>query len=176
MSKGKTAGRSLAEFQSAYNPEADVVYLRQRVAELESKHEHERQATGEVLEIVHELRNAIKEAAPVKMEYTPIEKSSSPCTHVLHLSDWHYGATTKRDDVDGFGEYSSQIAERRILALGQAIIKKTLAQRHGYVVPKLHILGTADYISGDIHYELQVTNEFPAPVQTVRCGYALGGC
>ena len=94
-----------------------------------------------------------KEAAPVKMEYTPIEKSSSPCTHVLHLSDWHYGAVTKRDDVDGFGEYSSKIAEQRILALGQAIIKKTIVQRHGYVVPRLHILGTADYISGDIHLQ-----------------------
>jgi hypothetical protein len=174
MSKGRAA-RSVAEFKSTFSPEADVIFLRQRVAELEAKHEHARQTTGEVLEIVHELRNAITEAGPVKMAYEPSEKGSAPCTHVLHLSDWHYGAVTKKDEVDGFGEYNSQIAEKRLLTLGQAIIKKTLAQRHGYVVPRLHILGTADYISGGIHYELDVTNEFPCPVQAVRCGYAMGG-
>lgn len=173
--KENHTGHSLTEFKQQFNPDADVVYLRQRIAELEEKHAMQQTATGEALEIIHELKQAIKQANPRPMQYgKPTLKGVSPCTHVLHLSDWHYGAVTKRDDVDGFGEYNTHIAEKRILTLGNAIIKKTLAQRHGYVVPKLHILGTADYISGDIHYELQVTNEFPCPVQAVRCGYALG--
>jgi hypothetical protein len=29
---------------------------------------------------------------------------------------------------------------------------------------------TGDYVSGDIHEELKITNAFPAPVQAVRCG------
>lgn len=170
----KAKSRTIKDFRDAYNPTADVVFLRQRIAELEDKQAQERTATGEALEIIHELKSAIKQANPVPMRYKPVAKGMSPCVHVLHLSDWHYGAVTNRDDVDGFGEYNSRVAESRIHALGTAIINKTLTQRHGYVVPRLHIIGTSDYISGDIHYELQVTNEFPAPVQAVRCGYALG--
>ena len=90
------------------------------------------------------------------------------------MTDWHYGAVTQKDEVDGFGEFNPDIAEARIERLGEAIIKKTLTQRHGYDVPHLHILGTADFISGGIHQELLTTNAFPEPVQAVRCGYALG--
>lgn len=166
--------KTLSEFKSEFNPDAEVVHLRKRVKELEAAKENERAATGEALEIVHELREAISQSSPVKMAYVAGNTSKASCTHVLHLTDWHYGAVTKKDDVDGFGEFSPEIAEERIHALGQAIIKKTEAQRHGYNVPKLHVLGTADFISGGIHQELLVTNAFPEPVQAVRCGYALG--
>ena len=44
----------------------------------------------------------------------------------------------------------------------------------GYYIPRLHILGTGDYISGDIHEELKVTNAYPTPVQSVRAGYDIG--
>jgi hypothetical protein len=47
-------------------------------------------------------------------------------------------------------------------------------QRAGYNIPRLHILGTGDYISGGIHPELKVTNAYPEPVQAVQCGYKLG--
>jgi hypothetical protein len=167
--------KSLSDFKREHAPESDVVYLRKRVTELESRVDSSREATGEALEIIHSLREAIEQAKPVKMQYEPRGTPKSACTHVLHIADWHYGAVTKRDEVDGFGEFNSAIAEARIKQLGNSILNKTEAQRHGYHVPYLQILGTADYISGDIHQELQVTNEFPAPVQAVRCGYAMGG-
>lgn len=166
--------KTLSEFKKIANPDADVVYLRNRVAELESKRASEREATGEALEIIHALKDAIKTSGPVKMQYVKQNDASSPCTHVLHLSDIHYGAVTDKDEVDGFGEYNAAICEARIKKLSNDIIDKTIVQRHGYNVPNLHIIGTADYISGDIHQELSVSNEFPAPVQAVRCGYALG--
>ena len=172
----KKIGRTLDEFQTAHNPTSEVVFLRDRIRDLESRHDIAKKATGEALEIVHELRAAIAVADPVRMQYTPQPGTSgAPCTHALHITDWHYGAVIEKDEVDGFGEFSPQIAERRIAALTRMIIDKTEAQRHGYNVPHLHIIGTADYISGDIHPELQVTNAFPCPVQAVRCGYAMGG-
>ena len=167
--------KSLKDFQSKYDPAEEVVYLRNRVTELEARVSSTKSATGEALELIHELRSAISQADPVKMVYKPQPNPVSPCTHVLHLSDLHYGAITKKDEVDGFGEFNPDIAERRIKHLGDCILKKTEVQRAGYNVPHLQILGTADYISGDIHPELQVTNAFPAPVQAVRCGYLLGG-
>ena len=168
--------KNLTQFKTEHAPDADIVYLRNRVAELETKHQREREATGEALEIVHALQDAITTARPLHMRYAAnnSDVSAAECVHVLHLTDWHYGAITKRDDVDGFGEFNPDIAEARIRKLGECIIKKTQAQRAGYNVPHLHILGTADFISGGIHQELLVTNAFPEPVQAVKCGYALG--
>lgn len=177
MSTKKTppkAGRPVNEFKRIHNPDADVVFLRQRVAELEARADREKRATGEALEIIHELRNAIDQASPVKFLYSPSNPSRSPSEHVLHLTDIHYGEVVEKDEVEGFGEYSPVIAEARAQALGQAIISKTVAQRAAYSVPTLRIIGTGDYISGGIHHELQVTNAFPEPVQAVRCGYMLG--
>jgi hypothetical protein len=169
-------GRTLGEFKAQYDPASDVVYLRNRVKELEAKNTDAKTQTGEALEIIHSLQTAIATAAPVRMVYKPqAEKSGAACRHVLHLTDWHYGSVIDKDEVDGFGEFNPDIADARIAALGQMILNKTVAQRGGYNVPHLNIIGTADYISGDIHPELQVTNAFPCPVQAVRCGYALGG-
>lgn len=81
---------------------------------------------------------------------------------------------TKKDEVDGFGEFNPDIFTQRLLLLGTNVIEHAKVQRAGYNIPRLHILGTGDYISGDIHEELKVTNAYPAPVQAVNCGYKLG--
>lgn len=175
MKAGVPESHSFDDFKSAHAPDADVVYLRRRVAELEAARAAERAATGEALDVVHQLSEAIVKAAPMPMQYVAEGSSKAPCTHVLHITDWHYGAVIEKDEVDGFGEFSPEIAEARVKALGQMIVKKTEAQRHGYNVPRLHVIGTADLISGGIHQELLVTNAFPEPVQAVRCGYLLGG-
>jgi hypothetical protein len=46
-------------------------------------------------------------------------------------------------------------------------------QRAGYNIQDLVILDTGDFVSGDIHDELRVTNEFPLPVQTAKAGQLL---
>lgn len=172
MSRG---GRSVGEFKSIHAPEQEVVYLRERVRSLERALDKEQKATGEVREIIAELTQAVEKAEPRESQYRPGKTSGTPVTHVLQLTDLHYGEVTQKDEVDGFGEFNPAVAERRLNRLGEVILKKTLTQRAGYNVPHLHILGTADYISGDIHRELSVTNAFPCPVQAVGIGYILGG-
>lgn len=174
MSKNNGQGKTLADFKSVHSPDQEVVYLRDRVNELEKARERERLATGEAREVIFALNQAIESCDPVKMEYKPTKHSSAPCTYVLHLTDLHYGEVIDKDEIDGFNAYNPEIAEKRLHFLGQSIIKQTGVLRNGYNVPHLHILGTADFISGDIHHELQVTNAFPCPVQAVKCGYALG--
>lgn len=151
-----------------------VDYLRTRVRELEALRTKDRVNTGAVEEALEELRTAISVAEPVKMNYAPPKKSSTPCTHVLHLTDIHYGAQQASEEVDGYGENSPAITEARMQKLGQMLIHSTKTKRHGFHIPRLHIIGTADYISGDIHQELLVNNAFPAPQQAVGCGYMLG--
>lgn len=167
--------KQLGEFKSRHDPDQEVEHLRTRVKELEGLIRAERDATGEARLVTLALTDAIKAAQPYRSEYKPAKATAgSPITHVLQLTDLHEGEITKRDEVDGFNEFNPDIFTRRIGALGRSVVNVTQRLRNGYSVPKLHILGTADYISGDIHDELKVTNAYPAPVQAVQCGYKLG--
>lgn len=166
--------RSLEEFKSRHNPAQEVEHLRTLVRELERKLKSERDQTGEQRIINLSLTEAIRAAAPPKMAYKPGKKSGAPITHVLQLTDLHNGEVTRKDEVDGFGEFSPEIFTRRLEKLAECVINVTNVKRAGYNIPHLHILGTGDYVSGDIHEELKVTNAYPAPVQAVRAGLDIG--
>lgn len=167
-------GRSLADFESQYNPAQEVEHLRDRVRELERKLKAERDATGEQRLLNLELTESIAAASPPKMAYKRGKKSGAPITHVLQLTDLHNGEVTVKDEVDGFGEFNPAIFTARLEKLASRVLAVTEVKRAGYNIPHLHILGTGDYVSGDIHEELKVTNAYPAPVQAVRAGYDIG--
>ena len=170
-------GRSADEFESKHAPSEEVQFLRSQVGELEKKLEAARKLSGEQKVIAAALEDAITVAKPVEMVYRPSAKrvsDRSEVTHVMHLTDLHYGEVIEAREVDGLNEYNPEIAKARLMDLGRKVLEKTNTDRHGHNIPYLHILGTADYISGDIHPELQVTNAFPCPRQAVECGYALG--
>lgn len=168
------AGRGLAEFESRYNPAQEVEHLRDRVRELERKLKVERDQVGEQRIINLALSEAIEAAEPQKMVYKPGKKSGTSITHVVHLTDLHNGEVTVKDEVDGFGEFSPEIFTQRLQKLAAKVTDVTSVLRSGYNIPTLHILGTGDYVSGDIHEELKVTNAYPAPVQAVRAGLDIG--
>lgn len=165
---------SLGDFATKHAPSQEVEHLRKRIVELENKLTKERHTTGEVRVINLALAEAIEAATPAKMVYKPRKSSNAPITHVLHLTDLHNGEVTKKDEVDGFGEFNPEIFTERLQALATKVIEITNVKRSGYHIPHLHILGTGDYISGDIHIELQTTNAYPAPVQSVRAGLDIG--
>lgn len=171
--------KSLSEFQSKHSPTQEVEHLRAKVRDLERKLTQERDSTGEARVALLALTEAIKAEKPTKMQYkSPVASTgvkTIPVTHVLHLTDLHNGEVTQADEVDGFGEFNPEIYNRRLQELGSKIINHTNIKRGGggYSIPTLHILGTGDYISGDIHEELKVTNAYPAPVQAVRAGHGI---
>lgn len=167
-------GHDPAAFEQRYNPAQEVEHLRAKVAELQNRLRLERDATGEARLITLGLTEAIKAAEPPPMLYKANKIVGEPLTYVLHLTDLHNGEVTKKDEVDGFGEFNPEIFNARLARLGQYVIDHVKVQRAGYAIPTLHIFGTGDYVSGDIHDELKVTNAYPAPVQAVNCGYALG--
>lgn len=167
-------GRSLDEFQSIHSPTQEVEHLRGLVKELETRLKWERDQTGEQRIINLALTEAIEAVKPAPMAYKPNKKAGAPITHVLHLTDLHNGEVTIKDEVDGFGEFNPEIFTARLNKLAAQVIDVTNVKRTGYQIPRLHILGTGDYVSGDIHEELKVTNAYPAPVQSVRAGLDLG--
>lgn len=94
-----------------------------------------------------------------------------PMSAVMHLTDWHVGERIQATETEGFGGYDWEMAQDRLCAQFVPDWLKWLdTQRSGYFVPNITVVGTGDYISGDIHDELRVTNEFPVPVQTAKAG------
>lgn len=166
--------KTLQDFKSAHNPDQEIVHLRSKVTQLERRLKQEKDSTGEARLLALELTEAIESAEPVKMVYKPSKKSGAEVTHVLHLTDLHEGEVTIKDEVDGFGEFNPEIFKRRLEQLGSAVIHSTEAMRGSHNITRLQILGTGDYISGDIHEELKVTNAHPAPVQAINAGYGIG--
>lgn len=166
--------RSLDEFKSRHSPDQEVEHLRAKVNELNRKLTAERNVTGEARLITLALTEAIEACEPVKMQYKASKPSETPLTYVMQLTDLHEGEVTKKDEVDGFGEFNPDIFTARIMKFGNYVIEQAKVMRAGFNIPNLHILGTGDYISGDIHDELKVTNAYPAPVQAVNAGYKIG--
>lgn len=102
-------------------------------------------------------------------------ENKTPITAVLHLTDWHIGERNSSDELEGWGGYDWGIAQDRVLnQLIPAFIAWVNTQRSGYNIRDLVIVETGDFVSGDIHEELKVTNEFPLPIQTAKAGQLLG--
>lgn len=166
---------SMGELKSKFKPDQEVEYLREQVSSLEGALKKERQSTGEARLQILALTEAIQSAKPASMQYAPAKATKGvPITCVLHLTDLHNGEVTQKDEVDGFGEFSPEIFTERLKSLGEKLLKYVSVQRSGYNIPRLHILATGDYVSGELHHELTATNSYPVPVQAVRCGYDLG--
>jgi hypothetical protein len=98
---------------------------------------------------------------------------SSPCSVVLCVNDWHYGAVQASSEVEGFGKFSPEICTERVMGLADKVIKWVEVQRSGYCLDDLTVLALGDFISGDIHDELRITNAFPTPVQSTGAGVLL---
>ena len=100
--KSEGVGRSVEELKNAINPSPDVAYLRQRIQDLEAKHREQKHLTGEAMEIIHSLQEAIQSCKPVRMQYRAQDSIiGEAVTHVLHLTDLHYGGVIRADEIDG---------------------------------------------------------------------------
>jgi hypothetical protein len=166
--------RTLAEFKSNFAPDQEVEHLRAKVSDLEARLRKERDATGEARLRAIQLADAIEAIEPVKMVYKAGKKASAPVTCVLHLTDLHNGKVTTRSETDGFGEFNPEIFTRRLNELGAYVLDKVAAVRSAYTIPRLQIIGTGDYIEGELHHESVATNAYPAPRQAVAAGHDIG--
>jgi len=150
--------------------EKDNQELRRRIEELKLE-------MGEHEAVFESIRREFKSIEPRDpVIYTPTSKSdkvSAPLSAVLVLSDWHIGEYVESDEIERFNQFSWAIAQKRCYYLQKQFVNWVAVQRTATVVDELVIIVVGDMISGDIHQELQVTNEFPVPVQTVRAGVLL---
>jgi len=155
--------------------EPQLQHLRDENRRLQGIIDSSRKADGEQSEIVQELKDEIEVAVPPVFLYKPAKKAGkSVASLVVQLTDLHIGQKTEPSEIEGFGEFNFKLATERMATLAKKLIDWTVANRSAYTINECVVLGTGDYISGDIHPELLVTNEFPSPVQSVKAGYLIG--
>ena len=168
------SGKTRAEFKGKFDPAPEVEHLRSKVRDLEQRLADKKLTSGEISEEMAEVRSRVVVAKPPSLLFKPAPAAGSPVVHAVHATDWHIGQKTNPAYIEEFGAFDYSHAVARVGRFGQCIVNKTEAARKAYNVPTCHVIGTADWVSGDIHEELVRTNEFPCPVQAVKAGYLFG--
>ena len=158
-------------------PEVDeqVLHLRAKNKQLGKTVGQLRCIIGQQKEMARMVAAAITAAEPFKREpWQRPARPGSPVVAVIKFSDWHIGEIIHKAETEGFGYYSWRVAQARLLGIVNSFLAWVETQRAGYRIDRCVVFGEGDYISGDLHRELSVTNEFPVPVQTAHAGLLLG--
>jgi len=152
-----------------------ILHLRARNNQLSAGIARLQKDLGKQKELAVAISAAVHAAEPFpRVPWKRPARSGSPVVAVLKLSDWHIGERISRAETEGFGSYNWRIAQARLFQILGSFLKWVHTQRAGYRIDQCAIFGEGDYISGDIHRELSVTNEFPIPVQTANAGQLFG--
>ena len=101
------------------------------------------------------------------------QPSTSPISMFLKLSDWHIGEYIRAEETEGFGGYDWEKAQQRAHMITDKVIESARINRQSFTIEELVISAEGDFVSGDIHDELKITNEFPLPVQAAKAGALL---
>jgi len=152
--------------------EATIAHLRAQIKEQNTTITQFQRSRGGMIEMAQRIVESVKALTPLSPSpFTIRDVSSSEVALVENLSDLHVGELIRPAETRGFGAYNYAIAQKRLNGVHLPnILNWTELNRRGYNIQDLHIFGIGDYVSGNIHQELLVTNEFPLPGQTARAG------
>ena len=161
---------TLDKLKKQIDPPEEMVYLREQVRLLNSRLGSYKKEHGSILSAVEELKTVLVADPPERIIYTAPKSSKvlRPVAVVPHFTDWHMGACQDADEIEGFNAFDPDTLKRGIMGFVADVHKKVEIQRSNYVVDEMVVVCTGDMISGDIHEELRVTNEWPSPKQTVE--------
>jgi hypothetical protein len=157
---------------SKHRPDPEMISVKAENTELRAKIQKMRQDIGEQKELLSDVLAHVKKLpaiAPRKLD-TVERVVSSPCIANVHCTDWHIGMKADPAEIEDFNAFDFGIAKDRVAQLGQSIVNWVTMHRGAYTVDEIVLHCTGDFVSGDIHQELLVTNEFPTPVQAVKAG------
>jgi hypothetical protein len=122
--------------------------------------------------IVSECQSLGHSVVPSRYVNSRIKPGEFPA--VLLLGDWHIGEKIANEESGGWGDYNYKVACTRVEVLCHKFLSWIKTARHGMKVSDLIVLGVGDFVSGNIHKDLEVSNEWPAPLAAVRAGDLLG--
>lgn len=121
-----------------------------------------------------EIQSYIKKH-PAKPVLRPVAKKAPKATDhemVLMLSDTHFPEVVEPEEALGL-QYNADICLRRLEYLRDTTIRYKDLRASAYHVQKLTVPVIGDMLSGDIHEELEITNQFPTSEALVRLAHAI---
>jgi hypothetical protein len=156
--------------------QSQVLHFKSKAQTLESSVKSLLKERGKYTALIEDLKSAVIALEPYPAQPILMREGASdtPIAAVVKLSDWQIGEVIEPSETEGFGAFNFAIAEQRAFK----VVKKVLDWVHmhrqaGYNLRVLHIFSEADLVSGNIHYELEVTNEFPVTVASAKAGNLL---
>jgi hypothetical protein len=154
----------------------EVQHLQNRLAKERALNADYRKTHGSIVHLIRNLGDAIIPLEPLTSFYKPVTErmaKGSMNRAVMMIADPHVGENQPASEVEGFGEYNWQICQVR--NIGYANIYNTWleGERMRYPINQVDIVVVGDSVSGNIHKELEITAEFPVPVQAVNAGQLL---
>lgn len=108
-----------------------------------------------------------------RVEFAPPELGHAPVDALLVLSDWHAGERVRLEETEGYAEYDWETLCARAWLVGQKAAELASIMRRSSPCDSLLIACLGDMVSGDIHDELDRTNEFSLPDVVVKTGRVL---
>ena len=150
-------------------------HLRAQNREKELEIKRLRDALGGRQEMMSLISTSLKAASHPAIHKVKM-KAASPTevAATFVYSDWHTGEVIQASETEGFGEYNYAIQQERVKNMLDAQVTWADKQRNAYNIQDAVLLLLGDWVSGNIHPELETSNEFPVPVQAVRAGMLLG--
>jgi len=149
----------------------EVKYLQKELVAEQRKNDEYRKTHGSLVHLIRNLDDAIQPLEPLTGLYTPVSKREGGGqinTGVMMISDPHIGDVQPASEIEGFGQYNWNIAQARGIGYANIYNAWMDGERHRYPMNEVHIILTGDAVSGNIHKELEVTAEWPVPVQAVK--------
>lgn len=148
------ANKTLGDFKAKHDPQTIIANLQSDLAEAKSH-----AATAETLrEWIGTTKLSLEELQLPKWLESP-KVSGAPGVPTLQLSDLHWGERVDPKQIGGVNEYNLTIARKRLETVVKGAVKlaRILSPDMKYPGIVVQILG--DVVSGNIHDELQATNE-----------------
>ena len=158
--------KKIEDFKLEHSEHAEE--LRRQIKEKDLVLAKYRREHGKLSVFFDELIRNVEPITPPEPIYTKAEAKHKICAAVMRISDSHTGAVQDALEIEGLNAYNFELCERRQMDYADRFISWVNRQRNSYPINDCHIIVTGDLVSGDIHQELQVTNEFPAPVAVVK--------
>lgn len=146
--------KSLGDFKAKHDPQTIIATLQADLAEAKSH-----AATAETLrEWIGTMKLGLNELQLPTWVVSP-KVSGAPGVPTLQLSDLHWGERVDPKQIGGVNEYSLGIAHKRLETVIRRAVKLARVLSPDMKYPGIVVQMLGDMISGNIHEELQATNE-----------------
>ena len=106
---------------------------------------------------------SLDDPTPQEIEHKP-RKHGGSATAIIVCSDWHIEERVDPSTVNGFNEFSPEIAEQRVKRVFQKAVELIEAERKMSNIKDVVLALLGDFITGYIHPEL-VENNYMSPTE-----------